>query len=281
MFKLSLVRSVLTALLSLFCAVAQAAPRELSYEVLREEAHDPALFTQGLILEGDWLVESSGGYGKSLIRRYHVETGEVAKQVQLPQRVFAEGVVQVDNHLFLLTWRKGIGYELTADDLELVKRHDYDGEGWGLTYDGRYLVMSDGSDRLTWRQPDDFSKVRNLHVTGGGRSWNRLNELEYAQGLIWANVWQENVILAINPRNAQVEGILDLSALVEANSTRPSHSVLNGIAYDKTQAAFWITGKLWPRRYLLKINWPSSTSAGNHTEGNHTKGNHAKGNRTK
>lgn len=246
-----------------FSCAAQGAPRTLSYQVLREAAHDPILFTQGLLVQGDYLVESSGGYGKSLLRRYHATTGVIARQTKLPNQVFAEGLAQTGDHLFLLTWRKGTAYQLSADDFSVIARHPYQGEGWGLTYDGRHLVMSNGSDTLVWRDPHDFTPVREARVTGGGRAWHNLNELEYAQGLLWANVWQEDIVLAINPRNGSVLGVLDLSALVEANSTRPHHSVLNGIAYDKTLGAFWITGKLWPRRYLIKVQWPELNTQGN------------------
>ena len=237
-------------------ALAAEAPHILTYDILQEQTHDPRLFTQGLITQGELLVETSGGYGQSVIRRYRVDTGAILNQARFPANVFAEGATQVNDQLYVLTWREGVSYRLDATTLELREKYTFEGEGWGLTYDGQHLIMSDGSDRLTWRNPDNFAALDTMSVTGDGKHWHKLNELEYAEGYIWANIWQDSRILAIDPQSGAVKGILDLGELVKLNSRQPQHSVLNGIAYDSQLKAFWITGKLWPRRYLIKINWP-------------------------
>jgi glutamine cyclotransferase len=239
-----------------------AAPQELTYSILREVTHDPHLFTQGLILQENHLVESSGGYGQSIIRRYKPGNGAILNQARFPAKVFAEGIAQVRDQLFVLTWREGTSFRLDAESLELRETYTFHGEGWGLTFDGRELIMSDGSDRLIRRDPDNFSILGSLRVQSGEKRWSNLNELEYAGGYIWANIWLDNRIIAIDPRTGAVKGILDLSPLVALNSTQPRHSVLNGIAYDPALDAFWITGKLWPRLYLIKVKWPSSDKPG-------------------
>ena len=242
-------------------------PEELTYTILRQLPHDPQLFTQGLITQRlspqelptqeTLLVESAGGYGRSSVRRYNPATGALLSQARFPANVFAEGIAQVDDQLLVLTWREGVTFRLDAESLKLVAIHKFDGEGWGLTFDGRELIMSDGSDSLTRRDPGDFSVLGRLRVRGSDQHWTNLNELEFADGYIWANIWQDHRIIAIDPGTGVVKGVLDLSRLVELNSTRPGHSVLNGIAWDSERDAFWITGKLWPRLYLIKVEWPS------------------------
>ncbi len=243
------------------------APQELTYTILRQLPHDPHLFTQGLITQGlvtqgKVLVESGGGYGRSVVRRYNPGTGTILTQARFPANVFAEGIAQVDDQLLVLTWREGISYRLDAESLKLMAIHKFEGEGWGLTFDGHKLIMSDGSDQLIRRDPEDFSVLGSVPVTGGDQRWENLNELEFADGYVWANIWQDNRIIAIDPDTGMVKAVLDLSALVELNSTQPRHSVLNGIAYDSDRDAFWITGKLWPRLYLIKVKWPSPETSG-------------------
>lgn len=259
LFLLALL-ACLPAMNSLAQVLAAQAPKTLEYRIVEDKPHDPGLFTQGLLLQGDLLVESSGGYGQSLIRRYRADTGALVNQKELPAQVFAEGLAQVNEQLYLLTWREELCFVVNADSLELEGKHRFDGEGWGLAYDGSRLIMSDGSSKLRLHDPNTFSVVDTLTVTGAGQPWHKLNELEYARGMIWANVWQDNRILAIHPQSGTVLGILDLTELAKINSTRPGHSVLNGIAYDPVRQAFWVTGKLWPRRYLLEIIWPKASN---------------------
>jgi glutamine cyclotransferase len=247
-------------------SLADTSSQKLDYKVLQQAPHDARMFTQGLVLDGDFLVETGGGYGQSSIRRYYKTSGEVVAAARFPAKVFAEGLALTDRSLFALTWQEGICYELEPQTLALKQSYAYDGEGWGLTYDGKHLIMSDGSDRLTFRRTSDFGAVRQVTVTDGDNVWSNLNELEFAEGWVWANVWQDSRILAVAPQTGAVQGILDLSDLVKQNSQRPGHSVLNGIAYDEEHQAYWVTGKLWPNRYLIEIIWPATGESGNRAD---------------
>jgi glutamine cyclotransferase len=243
-------------------------PANLTYTLLEEAEHDPRLFTQGLILLGGDLIETSGGYGESLVRRYDADTGTIHAEQKLAPELFAEGIARAAEHLWVLTWREQVALKLDGESLAVLEQKKYRGEGWGLTSDGKQLIMSDGSNKLTLRQPGSFDKTGAITVhspiegRGKRRSWHNLNELEYAHGLVWANVWQDSRILAIDPAEGSVRGILDLQPLVARNNYRPGHSVLNGIAYDADQDAFWVTGKLWPKRYRIRVHWPQETRGG-------------------
>lgn len=229
---------------------------DLTYEVIATKEHDRRIFTQGLVLKGKVLTESSGLYGKSFLTQYDVETGAVERRIDLPREYFAEGITEFNGHFYLLTWQAGLALVLDARSLRQIATQPYTGEGWGLTHNGEHLIMSNGSDTLSLRKAVDFSVVNTLKVKDGDRPVHQLNELEFAEDLIWANVWQEPVILAIDPQTGNVKGAADLSELVRPNNTHPGKSVLNGIAYDPEQRAFWITGKWWPKRYLVRFHWP-------------------------
>lgn len=243
-------------LLMLAALVAEAAA-PLTYQVLATKDHDRRVFTQGLVLKGAVMTESSGLYGKSFLMQYDATTGAVLRRLSVPQQYFAEGITEFDGRFYLLTWQAGVAlvYDPHLRQQTLLS---YEGEGWGITHDDQYLITSNGSDTLSWRRADDFTVVKTLAVRDGERAWHQLNELEYAEGLVWANVWQEPVILAIDPQSGAVKGMVDLQELVRPNNTHPGQSVLNGIAYDPEQRAFWITGKWWPKRYLVRLQWPQS-----------------------
>ena len=227
-------------------------PKTLSYTLRQQAAHPTQAFTQGWQLVDDTFIESSGLYGKSYLRAYDRQNKPLLTY-KIPSAWFAEGVTQWRNSLFVLTWQAGKALELDATHWRLRRTHNYTGEGWGLTHNEQSLIMSDGSAYLQFRNPNTFALKHTLKVHGGQREWNNLNELEYAQGLIWANLWQEPLVIAINPTTGQVLGTLDLSTLVAANTKNPSHESLNGIAYDAKLDAFWVTGKLWANRYLIDI----------------------------
>lgn len=237
----------------------RAAPAVLDYEVLQTRPHDTRTFTQGLLLQGDTLVETSGLYGQSYIVRYDQITGLQQRFKRFPARYFAEGVADYNGHLYVLTWKAGILMQLDEQSLSVVGTRQYEGEGWGLTHDNRHFIVSNGSDRLHFRDLKSFELVRELQVVDPTRTWKHLNELEFADNLIWANVWQSPHILAIDAGDGRVRGVLDLSRLVEQNNTQPGDSVLNGIAYNPTSGTFWVTGKLWPNRYEIKIEWPETS----------------------
>jgi len=199
------------------------------------------------------LYESSGLYGRSFLRRYHAKRPHERTQISLPRNRFAEGLTVLDNQIAMLTWRAEELLIYDALTLKQVAKKKYQGEGWGLTHNAEHFIMSNGSSLLTFRNKDTFNVEREIHVHNQWRKYHRLNELEFADGHIWANVWQSPFILKIAPETGKVIGIVDLSDLVAENSVVKGHTVLNGIAYDSERKAFWITGKNWPKRYLIQM----------------------------
>lgn len=220
-------------------------------EQVRSFPHDSAAFTQGLLWLGGRLYESTGRYGQSSLRIVQVETGEVLQRVNLGPQYFAEGLAAVGDRLYQLTWREGVAFIYDAQTLRQVSQVAYQGEGWGLTSDGRRLVVSDGSSYLTFVDPTTFQVDTTLRVTDGGRPVDQLNELEWVRGEIWANVWHTHRIARIDPATGRVKGWLDLSALIPA--VADPEAVLNGIAYDEQANRLLVTGKLWPRLYEIRV----------------------------
>jgi len=233
-------------------------PGLLAFTVIDTKAHDPQLFTQGLVFDKGNLIESSGLYNKSFVRTYNAQTNKTVRQQKLPNHLFAEGITLFNDQLLLLSWRAGVLTALNPHTLTPLKTLQYEGEGWGITHDGYMLYTSDGSHILTVRTPKSFAIDRTLAVLdpATGQKLDRLNELEFAQDMIWANRWQTNVIYRINPLSGDVTGRVNLETLVPLEHKNSRQSVLNGIAYDPKQDAFWITGKNWPQRHLIKILAP-------------------------
>lgn len=229
-----------------------------SYKILQTLPHDSRSFTQGLVVDGDQLIESSGLYGQSFIRRYDALSGRSRSQVQLPRHLFAEGLAIVDNRLFCLTWRRGIALVYDKDTLRQQTAFRYRGQGWGLATLGNRLVMSDGSEFLTLRNPSTFAVSKKLAVLRNGRPVRNLNDLTTDNRRIWANVWHQNYLVAIDPDSGAVVGELDLGKLVPTTSRKASEDVLNGIAWNSRREAMWVTGKRWPRRYLIQLRPPQS-----------------------
>lgn len=232
--------------------LAQDFPSPYQYQILQIHEHSTDSFTQGLLVDGDHLIESSGLYGLSFIERYDHQSGTIDKRVTLPENVFAEGIAQLAGNLYCLSWKSGIVFIFDQQQLTLKTLHHYQGQGWGLATIGSDLIMSDGSDQLTWREPIDFSIIKRIQVTMGGEPVYRLNDLTFGMGLIWANIWQRHQILAIDPATGVVTGVLDLSELARKH-TRDHETVLNGVAWDNQRQGLWITGKRWDKRYLLRV----------------------------
>ncbi|SMF58041.1 Glutamine cyclotransferase [Alteromonadaceae bacterium Bs31] len=250
---LTAVSTTLLCLLS-FCSLCQAAEK-LRFEILQSSPHDNQVFTQGLVVDGDNLIESSGHYGQSFVRVYESKTGKVIRQQALPAKIFAEGITLFEHNLYLLSWRESEAFVLDPISLKTKKIFRYQGEGWGITHNGESLFTSDGSHIITEREPSDFSATRRIPVVHAKQGKiDRINELEYAKEHIWANRWKTNFIYAINPNTGEVKGELDLSELVPALYLNSQKHVLNGIAYAPALDAFWVTGKNWPIRYLIKVS---------------------------
>jgi glutamine cyclotransferase len=220
--------------------------------VLAQWPHDPQAFTQGLIFDRGQFLESTGQYGPSELRRVELESGRVLARVPLAASLFGEGLALVGDRLIQLTWQEGRALVYDAASFAPIAEWRYPGEGWGLTYDGRRLVMSDGSDTLTFRDPQTFAPSGRLRVTLDGAPLTALNELEWAEGSIWANVWQTDRIVRIDPDSGRVTAVVDASGLLPPEQ-RIGADVLNGIAYDAHTRRFYLTGKLWPK--VFEVEW--------------------------
>ena len=223
-------------------------------EVLATYPHDPGAFTQGLLLEDGWFYESTGLYGESSLREVVPETGEVLREVELAPDLFAEGLTLVDNRLIQLTWKAGVALVYNADTFEQADTFSYEGEGWGLCYDGEELVMSDGSATLTRRDPETFAPLETVEVRLGGEPVEMLNELECVGDSVYANVWQSDTIVKIAEDGRVVQEI-DASSLLSAEERAQlvPDAVLNGIAYDPEAETFFLTGKLWSK--MLEVRF--------------------------
>lgn len=234
------------------------ASTSLRYEIVRKLEHARENFTQGLEICDGALLESVGLYGHSALIRKRIDDGAELQRRRLPGDVFAEGITCMHGRIYQLTWREQYAIVYDAATLAAKSFLRYEGEGWGLTHDAQHLIMSDGSATLRFRDPEDFRVVRSIEVRDAGRLVRNLNELEYAHGLIFANVWQSDRIAIIDPASGAVRAWLELGELV-TRFDRPkgwsvSDDVLNGIAYDARRDTFYITGKRWPALFELRLH---------------------------
>ena len=224
------------------------------FTVVRSFPHDPAAFTQGLVFSDGELFESTGLHGYSSVRRVELATGRVLQQRAVDVRYFAEGLALVGGSLIQLTWQQNLAFVYDRKTLGLRRTFRYAGEGWGLAYDPKGgLVLSDGSDRLTFLDPETFTVIRTVRVNDAGHSVSQLNELEWIEGEIWANVWQADRIARIAPSTGGVTSWVDLTTLWPRARRTPTADVLNGIAYDPAAKRIFVTGKQWPRVYEIGV----------------------------
>lgn len=220
------------------------------YVVVGEFPHDPQAYTQGLDFQGPRLFEGTGLNGRSSLRRVDLATGEVLRQVNLAQRFFGEGIVVVGKRIYQITWQNGRAFLYDKATFERIRRFSYEGEGWGLTYDGKRLVMSDGTSTIDFRDPRTFEVLDSIEVTDDGEPVSLLNELEWVEGEIFANVFNTNDVVRIDPETGEVVGRLDLTALKEQQQ---DGEVTNGIAYMETEDRLFVTGKLWDTIYEIEL----------------------------
>jgi glutamine cyclotransferase len=230
-------------------------PAALGYRVVAAYPHDRRAFTQGLFWHQGHLYETTGQPGASTVRRVNLEDGRVVQSVPMPGRVFGEGSTLWGNQIISLTWQDGVGYRWDAATFRQIGTFRYPGEGWGLTNNGRELIMSDGTDQLRFLNPETMQEVRRLRVTASGQPVDDLNELEFINGEIFANVWQTSRIARIDPASGNVTAWIDLRALVAENGDN-YNAVLNGIAYDAERDRLFVTGKYWPRLYEIDLVTP-------------------------
>lgn len=221
-------------------------------EVRRIIERERDAYTQGLVWHQGKLFESTGQYGESMLRRLDAESGRVEARHALSPLLFGEGLAGVGDRLIQLTWRSGVAIVYEVDGFDEVERFSYEGEGWGLCFDGRRLVMSDGSDRLTFRDPATFAVVGEVRVTLEGRPLARINELECVEGWVYANVYRTEQIVRIEPETGAVRSVIDASGLLSATE-REGVDVLNGIAFDAESETYYLTGKYWPKIFAVRF----------------------------
>ncbi len=243
---------MLSLLLSLILQATAPAP-VAGYEVVRVFPHDRNAFTQGLIYLDGFLYEGTGLAGRSSVRKTELQTGKVLQEYALPAAYFGEGLTNWGADLLQLTWTTNTGFVYDRASLKVKRSFSYSGEGWGLTNDGRRLILSDGTDTLRFLDPLSFQETGRLRVRDRGMPVRQLNELEYVRGEIWANVWQTDRIARISPQTGDVLGWIDLRGLLSPGEVTSADAVLNGIAYDSRTDRLFVTGKLWPKIFEIKI----------------------------
>jgi len=226
-------------------ATGQRTPA-LTYRIVRSHPHDPAAFTQGLHLVDGQLYEGTGLHGESTLRRVELRSGRVLQRIDIEPQYFGEGIAVVGDRIVQLTWRSGVGFVYDRTTFERQRTFTYTGEGWGLTYDGRRLIMSDGTDSLRFWDPETLAETGRVRVRDGDLPVSQLNELEYVDGVVYANVWPTDRVARIDPDTGQVTGWLDFSGLLTPSERARGVDVLNGLAYDPATGHLLVTGKLWP-----------------------------------
>jgi glutamine cyclotransferase len=235
----------------------QGAAQQLNAVIINKYPHDPEAFTQGLVWDKGAVYESTGLRGRSSLRRVDLASGRVEQQVSLDSRFFAEGITVLQDRLYQLTWTSGIIFQYDKQSFALRRIFSWPHQGWGITHDGSSLIVSDGSATLYFLNPETLAATRQVTVHDGGRQIRRLNELEYIDNLIYANVWQECRIALISPADGSVTAWLDLSHICK--QMRGSHEdVLNGIMFDQESGRLFVTGKFWPALFEIRTSPVSS-----------------------
>lgn len=224
-----------------------------TYQVVKAYPHDPDAYTQGLVMHDGTLYESTGLQGESTLRRVDLNNGSVLQKREIPEKFFGEGLAWSKDNLVQITWQDHVGTVYDPLTMEPKKTFSYPTEGWGLTSDGKSLILSDGSETLYFLDPETFQETRRITVKELGKAVPMLNELEYVKGEIFANVYQSDRIARINPKTGEVTGWIDLTGLLPASERTGTVDVLNGIAYDAKQDRLFVTGKLWPKLYEIKL----------------------------
>lgn len=249
----------MTLMTVLACApatVAQRRPAPVNtFKVVATFPHDSRAFTQGLVVSGGEFYESTGLFGESSLRRVEIATGRVLQEIKVPEKYFAEGLALVGDELLQLTWQSHVGFVYDRQTFKQKRTFSYKTEGWGIAYDGSArLVMSDGSDTLSFLDPKTLAVTGTIRVRDAGRPITQLNELEWIAGEIWANVWMTDRIARISPATGEVNSWIEMASLWPvAERPSPGEQVLNGIAYDKATRRIYVTGKKWPRVYQIAV----------------------------
>jgi glutamine cyclotransferase len=255
------VKLTLIACAMAYAAQCPAAVPVYGYDVVHTYPHDPDAFTEGLFYLDGFLYESTGLEQHSSIRKVRLETGEVVQQHVVPSQYFGEGIVNWKNHLVSLTWKSHVGFVYDLKSFKLLKQFQYDGEGWALTQDGNQILMSDGSSEIRLLNPQTLLPIGRIQVTLDGKPVSGLNELEWVKGEIYANVWQSDWILRIDPHDGHVAGAINLAGLLAPSDiVKGKTDVLNGIAYDPRGDRLFVTGKNWPKLFEIKLHSQGSVT---------------------
>jgi glutamine cyclotransferase len=223
------------------------------YEVVNTFPHDAQAFTQGLIFQDGQFIESTGLERHSTLRRVELQSGKVLQKIDVPPYFFAEGMTLFGGKIYQLTWKGEKGFIYDPKTFDKLGEFKYTGEGWGLTHDADSLILSDGSDEIRFIDPSTYQVKRTISIVDAGEPVVEINELEYVRGEIYANVWHENRIARIDPSNGRVKGWIDLSGILKPGEVTDEEAVLNGIAYDEQSDRLFVTGKLWPKIFEIKL----------------------------
>ena len=239
-------------LVALTCCSCSAKVKQYSVQVVKEYDHDSKAYTQGLFFDGGKFYESTGQFGESSFRIVDLETGKVLRKLDFARKYFGEGSVMLGGNMYMLTWQNKVAFVYDAETLKYKQTYSYPREGWGLTTDGKSLIASDGTNRIFFLDPE-FKLERSINVTKDGRPVRYLNELEWIDGKIWANVYTTDLIVIIDPKSGNVEATIDCTGLLPTKLRTVGTDVLNGIAYDPATKKIYLTGKNWPKLYEIKL----------------------------
>jgi len=235
-------------------APAAGAIPTATYSLVKAWPHDREAFTEGLVFWKGMLIESTGLYGHSTLRKVDLETGHVGQQVELPGKYFGEGIAVLAGKIYQLTWQNHRGFVYDVDTLKAEGDFQFAGEGWGLATDGQSLIMSDGTSRIRFIDPATFRVTRTIDVFAHGHPVKMLNELEYVKGELYANVWQTEFVLRIDPATGTILGAIDFVGILPQDDRAGDTDVMNGIAYDAEDDRLFVTGKNWPKLFEVKVN---------------------------
>ncbi len=240
--------------------VVNSVPPVSGFRIVKEYKHDKDAFTQGLVFQNGFLYESTGHHGKSSLRKVELETGKVLQKHKVPEDYFAEGLTILNGKIYQLTWQSALGFVYDLNDFRMLREFRYSGEGWGLTNDGKSLILSDGTHVIRFLNPETFNVERTIVIMNDdGNPLMRLNELEYVKGEIWANIWQSesigkpNIIARIDPANGKLLGWINLDKISPGDSGSNYENSLNGIAYDEKDDRIFVTGKNWSKLFEIKV----------------------------
>ncbi|QKG78862.1 glutaminyl-peptide cyclotransferase [Tenuifilum thalassicum] len=228
-------------------------PQEYTYKVIKTYPHDPNAYTQGLIFHNGFLYEGTGQQGASTLRKVELETGKVIQSLNLSREYFGEGIAMLNDKIYQLTWTNGVGFVYDAATFKTLHTFGYSTQGWGLTTNGNELIMSDGSHIIYFMEPNGFSETHRIEVYDDNGPVKMLNELEYINGKIYANIYLTDDIIIINPESGAVEGRIDMRNLLKPNQRTGNEDVLNGIAYDPENNRIFVTGKLWSKLFQVEF----------------------------